>query len=92
MTLAEEIAPNSTTKDLRVGVIGTGMIGRDHTRRLQQVLSGVKVVALSDYSPDAACAVRADLTPEATVFEKGEDLGRLRRGRCRSCLLHRVYA
>ena len=74
MTLAEEIAPNTTTKDLRVGVIGTGMIGRDHTRRLQQVLSGVKVVALSDYSPDAARALQADLAPEAKVFEKGEDL------------------
>jgi myo-inositol 2-dehydrogenase/D-chiro-inositol 1-dehydrogenase len=50
------------------------MIGRDHTRRLQQVLSGVTVVALSDYSPDAARALQADLAPEAKVFEKGEDL------------------
>ena len=33
---------------LNIGVIGTGMIGRDHTRRIQQVLSGAQVVALSD--------------------------------------------
>ena len=33
---------------VRIGVIGTGMIGRDHTRRIQQVLAGAEVVALSD--------------------------------------------
>lgn len=33
---------------LRVGVLGTGMIGQDHIRRLTQVLSGVDVVAVSD--------------------------------------------
>ena len=46
---------------VRIGVIGTGMIGRDHTRRIQQVLAGAEVVALSDYNPDAARAVQADL-------------------------------
>jgi myo-inositol 2-dehydrogenase/D-chiro-inositol 1-dehydrogenase len=74
MTLAEDIAADTTTRDLRVGVIGTGMIGRDHARRVQQVLSGVKIVALSDYAPEAARAAQADLAPEATVFDKGEDL------------------
>lgn len=59
---------------LRIGVIGTGMIGRDHTRRIQQVLAGAKVVALSDYNPDAAKAVAKDLAPDATVYDKGEDL------------------
>lgn len=33
---------------LRVGVLGTGMIGQDHIRRLTQVLSGVDVVAVND--------------------------------------------
>ncbi len=59
---------------VRIGVIGTGMIGRDHTRRIQQVLAGAEVVALSDYNPDAARAVQADLAPAAKVYDKGEDL------------------
>ncbi|KJZ18543.1 Gfo/Idh/MocA family protein [Loktanella sp. S4079] len=59
---------------LKIGVIGTGMIGRDHTRRIQQVLAGAKVVALADYSVDAAKAVQADLAPDATVYETGQEL------------------
>ncbi len=62
------------TEKVRVGVIGTGMIGQDHTRRIQQVLTGAKVVALNDYAPDAAEKVRASLAPEAQVFEGAEDL------------------
>ena len=59
---------------VRIGVIGTGMIGRDHTRRIQQVLAGAEVVALSDYSPDAARGVQADLAPSAKVYETGAGL------------------
>ena len=33
---------------VRVGVIGVGMIGQDHIRRLTTVLSGAEVVAVSD--------------------------------------------
>ncbi len=59
---------------LKIGVIGTGMIGRDHIRRIQKVLAGAKVVALSDYSIEAAKAVQADLAPDATVYETGQGL------------------
>ncbi|MFV0300691.1 MAG: Gfo/Idh/MocA family protein [Paracoccus sp. (in: a-proteobacteria)] len=57
-----------------IGFIGTGMIGRDHTRRISRVLAGAEVVALSDYSPDAARRVQQDLAPEARLHDRGEDL------------------
>ena len=41
---------------LRVGVVGTGMIGQDHIRRLTQVVSGVEVVAVSDIDRARAAA------------------------------------
>ena len=56
---------------LRVGVIGTGMIGQDHIRRLTQVLSGVEVVAVSDIDPDRA---RAAAPAGARVCDSAEAL------------------
>lgn len=56
---------------LRVGIIGTGMIGQDHIRRLTRVLSGVEVVAVSDIDRDRAKAA----SPEgAEVFDTPEAL------------------
>lgn len=59
---------------LNIGVIGTGMIGRDHTRRIQQVLAGAEVVALSDVNAASAEAVRKDLAPNAKLYDTGEAL------------------
>lgn len=56
---------------LQIGVIGTGMIGQDHIRRLTQVLSGARVVAVSDIDRSRA----ASAAPEgAEVFETPQAL------------------
>jgi myo-inositol 2-dehydrogenase / D-chiro-inositol 1-dehydrogenase len=44
-----------------VGVIGTGMIGQDHIRRITQVLTGGAVVAVNDVDTDRAGQVAAGL-------------------------------
>ena len=56
---------------LRIGVIGTGAIGRDHARRINQVLSGARITALSDVNLDSARAIQADIAPEAPIAGTG---------------------
>jgi myo-inositol 2-dehydrogenase / D-chiro-inositol 1-dehydrogenase len=59
---------------LRIGVVGTGAIGRDHARRINNVLAGARITALSDVNADSARAVQADIAPDAEIFATGEML------------------
>jgi myo-inositol 2-dehydrogenase/D-chiro-inositol 1-dehydrogenase len=58
---------------LNVGVIGVGMIGQDHIRRLTHVLSGARVAAVTDVDIDRAKSVASDV-PGARAHQTGEDL------------------
>src|SRR5260370_39234255 len=57
----------------RIGMIGVGMIGQDHIRRITQVLSGGAVVAVTDVDAARAAQVAADL-PGAAVHPTAGDL------------------
>ena len=61
-----------------VGVIGTGMIGQDHIRRITQVLTGGAVVAVNDVDQARAGQVAAGLpgvgVHSATVHASARDL------------------
>ncbi|HEY2263491.1 MAG TPA: Gfo/Idh/MocA family oxidoreductase, partial [Streptosporangiaceae bacterium] len=46
---------------VRVGVIGVGMIGQDHIRRITQVLTGGSVTAVNDVDAARAGQVAAGL-------------------------------
>lgn len=59
---------------VRIGVIGTGAIGRDHARRINQVLAGARITALTDVNLETARSVQADIAPDAEICLTGEDL------------------
>jgi myo-inositol 2-dehydrogenase/D-chiro-inositol 1-dehydrogenase len=59
---------------VNVGVIGVGMIGQDHIRRLTQVLSGARVSAVTDVDSGRAKSVGDGLPGEVRVHENGQDL------------------
>lgn len=58
---------------VRVGVIGVGMIGEDHIRRLKKVLAGAQVVGLTDVDPARAQAAAGGVTG-VRVHASGQDL------------------
>ncbi|WP_280546798.1 Gfo/Idh/MocA family oxidoreductase [Halomonas sp. 11-S5] len=59
---------------VRIGVIGTGMIGEEHSRRITQQLTGGEIVAVTDVNLDQARAVVDRLGLEARVFDDGQSL------------------
>ena len=57
---------------LNVGVIGVGMIGQDHIRRITHVVSGARISAVTDVDFDRAKSVAADL-PSAKALQTGQE-------------------
>jgi myo-inositol 2-dehydrogenase/D-chiro-inositol 1-dehydrogenase len=58
---------------VRIGIIGTGLIGDDHGRKLASVIRGSVVTAVSDVNTARAAEVAA-IVGGAQVFESGLDL------------------
>jgi myo-inositol 2-dehydrogenase / D-chiro-inositol 1-dehydrogenase len=58
---------------VRVGVIGTGMIGQDHIRRITEVIPGGRVAAVTDVDRSRAERV-AETLPGVRLHQTGQDL------------------
>jgi len=58
---------------VNLGVIGVGMIGKDHIRRLTTVLAGAAVVAVTDVNTEEASRVAGRLAG-ATAHATGQDV------------------
>ncbi|WP_110649068.1 Gfo/Idh/MocA family protein [Salinicola peritrichatus] len=57
-----------------IGIIGTGMIGEEHARRITQSLTDGRIVAVSDVNADQARAVVDRLGLDARVYDSGLEL------------------
>jgi len=59
---------------VRIGVIGAGMIGTKHARRITETLTGGEIVAVTDVNLAQAQALVDTLGLDATVYESGREL------------------
>jgi myo-inositol 2-dehydrogenase/D-chiro-inositol 1-dehydrogenase len=59
---------------VRIGVIGVGMIGQDHIRRMTHVLAGSQVVAVTDMDAARAAEVAAGLPTPAKAYATGQEV------------------
>lgn len=59
---------------LRIGVVGTGAIGAEHSRRITQELTGAQIVAMSDINLEQSQAVIDRLGLNAKVYATGQEL------------------
>ncbi|MBE6478734.1 MAG: Gfo/Idh/MocA family oxidoreductase, partial [Propionibacteriaceae bacterium] len=61
------------TDTLRVGIIGTGVMGSDHAHNLARGVRGATLVAIADAAADRAQALAAEVGVE-TVFTDGTQM------------------
>nr|WP_318539309.1 Gfo/Idh/MocA family oxidoreductase [Terribacillus saccharophilus] len=59
---------------VRIGVIGTGAIGKEHMNRVEQRLSGAKITAVTDVNPAAAEEALNELGIEANFYPDDQAL------------------
>ncbi|MCU1405326.1 MAG: Gfo/Idh/MocA family oxidoreductase, partial [Glaciihabitans sp.] len=65
-TTHREDCTNMTTQNLRIAVVGAGMMGSDHIQRITHRISGAEVVTVVEPDEGRAKAAVADL-PGATT-------------------------
>ena len=58
---------------VRIGIVGVGLIGQDHARRLSHLVAGARVTAVADADPARAGQV-ADALPGVRVLDTGHDV------------------
>jgi myo-inositol 2-dehydrogenase/D-chiro-inositol 1-dehydrogenase len=55
--------------DLRIAVLGVGMMGADHVARISSRISGARVAVVNDYLPEKAEQIAADIPGCRTVTD-----------------------